>query len=63
VVPVDEQRVLAGEQPTGRLVAADNVAALIAFLCGPDSADITGAVLPIDGGVGRKSAKCKVQSI
>jgi 3-hydroxybutyrate dehydrogenase len=47
---VAEQRILAGKQPTGRLVGAENVAALIAFLCGPDSADITGAVLPIDGG-------------
>lgn len=36
--------------PTGRFVGAGNVGALIAFLCGPHSADITGAVLPIDGG-------------
>lgn len=45
-----ERRVLAGKQPTGRFIGAENVAALIAFLCGPDAADITGAVLPIDGG-------------
>jgi 3-hydroxybutyrate dehydrogenase len=44
-----EQRLLTGKQPTGRLVAADGVAALIVFLCGPDAADITGAALPIDG--------------
>ncbi len=45
-----ERRILAGKQPTGRLVAADGVAALVAFLCGQDARDITGAVLPVDGG-------------
>ncbi|WEX08048.1 SDR family oxidoreductase [Chelativorans sp. AA-79] len=36
--------------PTGRFVEAENVGALIAFLCGPHSADLTGATLPMDGG-------------
>jgi 3-hydroxybutyrate dehydrogenase len=45
-----ERRLLTGKQPTGRLIAADDVAALMVFLCGPDSASITGAILPIDGG-------------
>jgi 3-hydroxybutyrate dehydrogenase len=45
-----ERRFFVGKQPTGRFVAADHVASLIAFLCGPDGADITGSVLPIDGG-------------
>jgi len=45
-----ERRFFAGKQPTGRFVAADHVSALIAFLCGPEGADITGSVLPIDGG-------------
>ena len=45
-----ERTLLAGKQPTGRLIAPGNVAALILFLCGPEAADITGAVLPIDGG-------------
>ncbi len=45
-----EQRFLAGKQPTGRFIRAEHVAALMVFLCGPDSADITGAALPIDGG-------------
>lgn len=45
-----ERRFFAGKQPTGRFIAAEHVAALIAFLCGPEAADITGAALPIDGG-------------
>jgi 3-hydroxybutyrate dehydrogenase len=34
----------------GRFVAADSVAGMIAFLCGPGGADITGSVFPVDGG-------------
>lgn len=36
-------------QPSGRFVAAENVAGLVGFLCGPFSGDINGAALPIDG--------------
>jgi 3-hydroxybutyrate dehydrogenase len=45
-----ERRFLASKQPTGRFIGAEGVAALVAFLCGPDAADITGAALPVDGG-------------
>ena len=45
-----ERLLLAGKQPTGRLIAPDGVAALIASLCSPESRDITGAAIPIDGG-------------
>lgn len=45
-----ERRFLASKQPTGRFIGADGVAALVAFLCGPDAVDITGATLPVDGG-------------
>lgn len=41
---------LASRQPSGRFVAMEGAAALVAFLCGPDAVDITGAALPIDGG-------------
>jgi 3-hydroxybutyrate dehydrogenase len=41
---------LAGRRPAGRFVATESVAGLIAFLCGPGGRDITGAVLPVDGG-------------
>jgi 3-hydroxybutyrate dehydrogenase len=45
-----KRRFLAGKQPTGRFITAESVAALMVFLCGPSSGDITGAALPIDGG-------------
>jgi 3-hydroxybutyrate dehydrogenase len=43
-----ERKFLAGKQPTGRIIAADDVAALIVFLCGPTSGDINGSIFPID---------------
>jgi 3-hydroxybutyrate dehydrogenase len=45
-----EARFLEARQPSRRFVDDANVAGLIAFLCGPHSADINGAALPIDGG-------------
>lgn len=41
---------LAGRRPAGRFVATESVAGLIAFLSGPAGRDISGAVLPVDGG-------------
>jgi 3-hydroxybutyrate dehydrogenase len=41
---------LATRQPTGRFVALEAVGAMAAFLCSPAAQDITGAMLPIDGG-------------
>lgn len=41
---------LKGRRPAGRFVSTESVAGLIAFLSGPDGRDITGAVLPVDGG-------------
>jgi SDR family mycofactocin-dependent oxidoreductase len=35
----------------GRLVEPDEVAAALAWLCGPDSGAVTGAVLPVDAGM------------
>jgi 3-hydroxybutyrate dehydrogenase len=43
-----EKKFLQGKQPTGRIISADDVAAMMLFLCGPASHDINGGVLPID---------------
>jgi 3-hydroxybutyrate dehydrogenase len=45
-----ERRVLQGKQPTGRFVQAQDVAALVVFLCSPAARDITGVELPMEGG-------------
>jgi 3-hydroxybutyrate dehydrogenase len=44
------QAFMASRQPSGRFVSPDAIAALVALLCGPAGADITGAAIPIDGG-------------
>jgi len=44
-----ERRFFATKQPTGRFISAEQVAALMVFLCGPDAGDINGAALPVDG--------------
>jgi 3-hydroxybutyrate dehydrogenase len=41
---------LAGKQPILRFVEASHVADLLVFLCGPAGRDITGAMLPVEGG-------------
>lgn len=47
----DVTRAYIGERhPTGRFVEMSSVAAMAALLCSPAGNDITGAVLPVDGG-------------
>jgi SDR family mycofactocin-dependent oxidoreductase len=41
----------AGQQPAGRLLGPAEVAAVLAFLAGPASSGMTGAVVPVDGGL------------
>jgi SDR family mycofactocin-dependent oxidoreductase len=41
----------AGQQPVGRLLDPAEVAAVLAFLAGPDSGAMTGAIVPVDGGL------------
>ncbi len=38
--------------PLGRYASADEVAAVVEFLVGPDAGYITGSVIPVDGGLG-----------
>ena len=38
-------------QPIGRLLDADEVAAAIVWLCSPEASAVTGAILPVDGGM------------
>jgi 3-hydroxybutyrate dehydrogenase len=44
-----EENFLSTRQPSRKFVADENVAGLIAFLCGPHGEDINGSALPIDG--------------
>lgn len=43
--------ILAGV-PLGRMASADEVAGVVQFIAGPDAAYITGAIIPVDGGLG-----------
>jgi len=38
--------------PLGRMAHPDEIAGVVSFLAGPDAAYITGAVIPVDGGLG-----------
>ncbi|GAA4808956.1 SDR family oxidoreductase [Streptomyces ziwulingensis] len=49
--PAAERAALAARQPTGRLVAADEVAGAIAYLASPLSGATTGTALAVDGGM------------
>lgn len=39
------------QQPLGRLIEPDEVAAALVWLAGPDGAAVTGAAIPVDGGL------------
>ena len=45
-----EHDYISSRHPTGRFVAMSSVASFAVFLCSDEGKDITGAVLPVDGG-------------
>jgi 3-oxoacyl-[acyl-carrier protein] reductase len=51
-LPDDRKKAILASVPLGRYGSAAEVAGAVAFLAGPDAAYITGAVLPVDGGLG-----------
>jgi NAD(P)-dependent dehydrogenase (short-subunit alcohol dehydrogenase family) len=54
--PPARQQAIADAAPLGRVGTADDVAAVVAFLCSPESAFVSGAVVPVDGGLVSKLA-------
>jgi SDR family mycofactocin-dependent oxidoreductase len=48
---LDSPAEFARQQPLGRLLEPGEIAAVLAFLAGPGSSGMTGAILPVDGGL------------
>jgi SDR family mycofactocin-dependent oxidoreductase len=48
---LDGAEAFAAQQPMRRLLDPTEVASVVAFVCGPDSGGMTGAVVPVDGGL------------
>jgi 3-oxoacyl-[acyl-carrier protein] reductase len=51
-MPEDRRAALASQIPVGRIGSPDEVAAAVSFLASDRAAFITGAVVPVDGGIG-----------
>lgn len=55
IVTAFEERI-----PFGRTAEADEIAAVVAFLAGPDASYVTGAQIPVDGGVSATSGQPRI---
>lgn len=51
-LPAEQQAEYAARIPLGRLGAVEEVAGTVTWLAGPAAAYVTGAVIPVDGGLG-----------
>jgi 3-oxoacyl-[acyl-carrier protein] reductase len=51
-LPEDRKQAILAGVPLGRYASAQEVAAAVTFLAGDEAGYITGAVLPVDGGLG-----------
>jgi beta-ketoacyl ACP reductase len=51
-LPEDRRAELLGRIPLGRYAGPEEVAGVVTFLAGPAAAYITGAIIPVDGGLG-----------
>jgi 3-oxoacyl-[acyl-carrier protein] reductase len=51
-LPEDLQKTYQGQIPLGRFASVDEVAGVVRWLAGDEAGYITGAVIPVDGGLG-----------
>jgi 3-oxoacyl-[acyl-carrier protein] reductase len=51
-LPADLQKTYQGQIPLGRFASVDEVANVVRFVASEDAGYVTGAVIPVDGGLG-----------